>query len=533
MRILRTHLALILGMIICSSNNAQAQVVYVPVHHPVYDYLERLSIESIIDWDGTVVPVSRREVAKMLLHAGMHKERLTKVEWDELEYQKKNFRQELLMLGDSSANPGERWHLFSYRDSSFSVDLDPVLGETIGDGRMHFFNGAAFSGYAGSGIGYGFHFNDNQEKGKNIDREKKFVPETGINVIKSSGSDEIEYSETRAFVSYGSEHLQLSLGKYFMEWGSGNRGKLILSDKAPSFPMFRMDYAPVSWLNFHYMHGWLQSLVIDSLRSYETQLPHTPRNVYREKYIAAHIVSLRPFAGLVLSVGESIVYSDGSPNVLFLIPVIFFRAADHYLTHYSQNDGGNSQFFFDAKYDFQRHVRTYGTLFVDEIVPGAVFDSQRSRNQLGYTLGTRIINPIVENVDATIEYTRILPWVYSNSNQSQLYENSGYLLGHYIGQNADQLFLNLRWRPVRGLLVSGYFDYARRGGKAGVEKQYELPSLPFLYGNVERTTIKGASIQYEYFHDLVGKCDFYWRNPYISSGSFQIEATVEYGLPVR
>ncbi len=527
------YIACILGLIIFVLSRGQAQVVYVPLHHPIYDYLDRLVITSIIDWDGAVKPVSRIEVARLLLRADGRKSGLTKVECDELEYYEREFSYELAALGYANDGISARWHLYTYRDSLFSIYLDPVLGETINDGVSHFFNGAKFNGYLGSNVGYGFHFNDNQEKGRNIDRVKQFVPETGINVVKSTGPEEIEYDDVRTYISYGTDRLQLFLGKDFVEWGSGSRGQLILSDKAPSFPMIRLDFTPTPWLRFHYLHGWLKSLVLDSSRSYETQIPDARRNVYREKYIAAHMLSVTPLSGLNFSLGESIIYSDGSPNILFLIPIMFFRAADHYLTNNHLNDGSNSQFFFDAKYDFLNHVAMYGTLFIDEITPSAIFDEKKARNQLGYTLGTRVVNPALQDVDITLEYTRILPWVYSNSNQTQLFENSGYLLGHYIGQNADQFYTNINWRPIRGLLVSAFYDYVRRGGETDVQKQYELPSLPFLYGDVQRVTAKGIGIQYEYIHDLVGRCDFSWQNPYISRPSFQIEVTVEYGLPLR
>ncbi|MGA7160774.1 MAG: capsule assembly Wzi family protein [Bacteroidota bacterium] len=524
---------LTLGLIMYTFSYGQTQVVYVPLHHPVYDYLERLTIESIVDWDGLVQPASRIEVAQRLLQAEAHKSKLSDVELDELLYYEKEFRPELLALGRSQSDTTMRWHLFSYEDSSFSTYLDPILGETVSKGDSHLFNGAEIEGTAGSSVGYGFRFYDNTEKGSNIDRVKQYVPETGIDITNSTGPQEIEYDEVGAYVSYGSSKLQLSVGKGFVEWGSGNGGKLILSDKAPEFPMIRLDYFPVPWLTFHYMHGWLQSLVIDSLLSYQTSLPYAPRNIYREKYIAAHMLSLRPITGFEFSLGESIIYSDGPPNILFLIPVMFFRAADHYLSHTSQNDGNNSQFFFDAKYDFLDHFRTYGTLFIDEIDTYQIFNPSKARNQLGFTLGTRILNPPFKNVDVIIEYTRILPWVYSNSVAAQTYESDGYLLGDYIGQNADQIYTEVNWRPFRPLGFSAYYDYVRRGGMTDVQKEYELPSLPFLYGQVERATIKGAAVTYEPLHDLIAKCDLFWQNPYTTSNSFNVRLTLEYGLELR
>jgi hypothetical protein len=49
-----------------------------------------------------------------------------------------------------------------------------------------------------------------------------------------------------------------------MPLGYGNGGKIILSDKAPSAPQFRIDLTPVKWLSFNYAHFWLNSQLIDS-----------------------------------------------------------------------------------------------------------------------------------------------------------------------------------------------------------------------------------------------------------------------------
>jgi hypothetical protein len=110
--------------------------------------------------------------------------------------------------------------------------------------------------------------------------------------------------------------------------------------------------------------------------------------------------------------------------------------------------------------------------------------------------------------DILVEYTRIMPWVYSNFVQTQTYENDGEYLGHYLGDNSDQLFINLHWRFSSTLQVQAYLDYTRKGGHANIERQYELPSLPFLYGEVTYHVIQGVSFEYFMYRDLSVHADF-------------------------
>jgi hypothetical protein len=187
---------------------------------------------------------------------------------------------------------------------------------------------------------------------------------------------------------------------------------------------------------------------------------------------------------------------------MFLNPLLFYRAIDHYLTRDHLGDGNNSQFFGNIDYRVLHNTQVYGTLFIDEINTDAILNAAKARNQLGFTVGTRTEMLAKYGVSLNAEYTRILPWVYSNFVQTQVYESSGYLLGDYIGQNADQIYGEIIYRPTYNSSVQVYYDYVRKGGLTNIEHQYELPSMPFLYGNVDRRTVYGFSGQYEVYYDL-------------------------------
>jgi len=441
------------------------------------------------------------QVASALVAIEKNDSLLSKGEREELEFHKTAFKSELLTL-DSTIHTGVRWNLVNYESPNMAVVLDPVAGIIVGNGFRHTYTGAAFSGELGGIVGFNFRFHDNSESGDNIDAQKKDTPETGINIISRPDPKTIQYSDITATIGVNWTWGVFSVGKDYINWGMGNRGKLILSSKAPSFPFLRLDLHPTDWLRFYYLHGWLQSDVLDSLRTYSSRIAAYPRNIYREKYIAAHLLSLSVTHNLNISIGESIIYSDIQPNIMFLNPLLFYRAVDHYMTSTSIGDGNNSQFFGNIDYRGLHNMDLYGTLFIDEINTDEIFNDAKARNQLGFTVGARSELLAQYGVSLNAEYTRILPWVYSNFVQTQVYESSGYLLGDYIGQNADQIYGEIIYRPTYNSSVQVYYDYVRKGGLADVAYEYQLPSLPFLYGTVERRTVYGFSGQYEVYYDL-------------------------------
>ncbi len=479
----------------------QAQVVYEPLDQSVYSFLQRMYVRGLHTENLEVTPLSRSKIAECLQVIQRGDSLLSVLDKQELAFYSKDFAYELQSHSSGNTVIESSWHLFRYSDSTMSLVLDPMLGVNINRRGYHRFSGAKLYGQFGDMVGYTFHFTENAESGDRINDNRTNASATGINIVRRIGNS-IEYSDIRATIGTKWKWGSIAMGKDYVNWGMGQRSKLILSSKAPSFPFIRLDINPTDWLRFYYFHGWLQSDVLDSSRTYSSRISTMPRNIYREKYIAAHLVSLTPMKDLNFSFGESIVYSDISPNLLFLNPLLFYRAVDHYLTTKEIGDGNNSQIFFNADYRAFNMLELYGSLFIDEISTDAIFNDAKARNQLGYTLGFMLTSPFQTDVTITAEYTRMLPWVYSNFIQTQTYESDGYLLGNYIGQNADQIYLKLEYRVLPQARVSLFYDYVRKGGLEDIHFQYELPSPHFLYGTVTRNTQYGIDIFYEPYHDL-------------------------------
>lgn len=499
-----------------------AQVVYENPNNPVYKYLSRQAQKGNIEYNDLIQPISRRDIVGYLntLQASMDK--LSPREQKELAF----YQQEFSEFNDNSKDTTtffrkdqyDRWRFLSVKTKDFFLQGDPALDfETFNGGGRSVFRtatGLTFWGHAGKHIGYQFYFQDITDKGNGIDSTRRFTPETGI--IRTANvnynAKTVNYSNFRGSISYSWSNGSISVGQDQMLWGYGQNGRLVLSDKAPAYPMIRFDYSPLKWLRFNYMYAFLNSAVIDSAKSYDkgNALFGKNREIYASKYLATHTLTFLPGKGLTLSVGESMVTSD-SFDAGYLIPIMFFKAYDQYQSRYKLSTGSNGQFFFNvSSRNFVPKTHLYATLFIDEIRTGAIFNKNKSRNQLGFNLGATRTDVVIPYLTLGLEYTRINPYVYNNLIPAQTYTNQTYLLGDWIGQNADRVTAWATYNPLPRLTTTVQFDYIRKGRDGALFDQYWAePEPPFLSEGPVQTQ-KQILIQanYELVHKLYLKAAY-------------------------
>ena len=487
---------ILLLLLVLSLFPLNAQTVYEPVNSDVYPLLERLFINGAIEYHSEIKPIPRKEIGKYLLEALVNKDKLSKVDIDDIRFYLKDFADEVSFISDTAhfnlprvefCTTGQtgRFRFFDYRDSTFTFNLDPILGfegaSMWGSGFTHRWNGLEFYGYISDGWGYSLDFRDNLETGESIDKERRNSPVPGVNISKADDNS-IEYSIVNAEVNYSWNIGNLSIGKYYLNLGSGKAGQIIMSDKAPSFPMVRLDIKPVKWLSFIYFHGWLKSNIPDSSTYRSTSVEGRESISDISKYIASHMLSFYIADDLSLSIGESVVYS-GTVEPIYLIPVMFFRLADHYLSSSGSNTGDNAQIFADASYRIQPiDSKVYGSIFVDELSLESVFDGG-NLSSIGYTIGIEFSDLVILNSSLVIEYSKLQPFVYTNSNDAQTYSSHTYQLGHWIGSNADMIYVAYNKNILRGLSVKLSSYFFRKGQTELPEQQYQSPYPPTLYGN--------------------------------------------------
>ncbi len=321
-----------------------------------------------------------------------------------------------------------------------------------------------------------------------------------INVQGRAGGD---YSEMRAGVAYTWPWGNVSLQKDHLEWGDNHHGANILSGRTPSYPMVKLHLHPAPWIDFHYHHGWLISMVTDSLRSYYPNPGDPYRQVYRNKYIAANLFTCTPFRGYHISVGNSVIYSDQDIYPGYLIPFMFFKSVVHTQTQGVGAHNQNSAMFLNLSARPVRHLHLYGTWFIDEFS----FTRIGNPDHLNFTstkAGFRLSGWPLRDAGLTAEYTFTYPKTFLHRTPSTTYTTNHYNLGHYMLDNATDLYLALNWQPWRGLNLKLSYSEARKGN---VVPYVYLPNYddyfdPFMKDVVWQNTTLALDASYLLYNNI-------------------------------
>lgn len=479
-----------------------AQSVYLPSAHSVYQFLDRMEAKQIItDYRDAVKPLSRSDIARFLIQIDTTDQILSEVDQDQIFFYKEEFFQELQNLQYENLIE-ERWHLYQYQSEPANFNVDVIGGYTYhirADKKNTNVTSNGFStyGYVGKQLGLFFYLRDNHEAGTYLDPKHSLTPNPAVVPSRNLIPRYFEHDEIDAQVNVDVGFVTLSVEKMANTWGDGQRGSLILSDKAPSYPQIKLRAKLGKDIDFTYLHGWLYSDIIDSLRSYAVSGIDF-RRIYKQKFIAAHMVEFTPWNGVDLSLGESEIYGSRNPELLYLIPIMFFKGAEHWMY-----DTDNSQMFFNADLNFIPDYNFYFSLFIDEFSTEDFYKTSTQRNQLGFTTGTRAYDLFMDNTEILVEYSRLNPWVYNHKFADATFQSHSVDLGHWLGQNADLFFAQVMFQPQRNLEVGLQLESWRKGGKDSTYKQYRLPTPTFLYSPLTKSQSFGIVGKYEIVRDMV------------------------------
>jgi hypothetical protein len=502
---------------------------FVPVHAQVQshqttviDFLSRMAQKGKIEFNDFIKPVDRKIVFQKLEELQNQKD-LSAIEQKELQFFIAGFVLEnptITSIGNSlspqfiafkklKSNPSAQQHLIAYKDNHFGIIVDPVGNFTMQsrNGKSNSFQGKGFqlAGYAGKRIGFQLSFMDVNEQG-GFD-SLRFDNELPGFVRKGTTNPKIlNYSQMNATLSYRLNKGMITVGQDQNVIGYGKYGNIVLSDKAPAYPFYALNYQPSAWLKFNYMHAWLQSGVLDTRASYDlnNMVYGGVRQQYLPKFFATHSVEIAPMKGLKLNLGESIMYSENL-QLAYMLPVTFFKAFDNQKFADNILTGSNGQFFFGFSSRNQlRNTHLYGQWMIDEIRMSSAFNAGKSRNQLGYQLGASVTDLFLPYLTFNAEYTRLNPFMYRNFIAAQNYSNANYSLGDWMGSNVDRFFLSAKYHPKANLSLEAFAFMMRKNGQGSIEAQYfAIPQPKFGFDPQYRRTKIGLNAQYELWNNML------------------------------
>ncbi|HHT23587.1 MAG TPA: hypothetical protein GXZ87_09825 [Bacteroidales bacterium] len=470
----------------------------------IYDFVDELANDGVIEINSVVKPYSRSFIAEKLLEADAQKERLNKRQVSELAFFLEEFALEQDRLPDFEFPliEGKKGRLdlmppmFYYRDKAFRARVQPILGMHIlnndnGQIQQRWF-GVDFQAMIGKHVSVYGSLRDISAAGKSkmenppLYFERLSEPTFLTNYPGYEYKHPSDFSDSRGGVKLGWNWGSVGLVKDNVVWGDNYNGSNIISGRVPSFPMITLNLRPAKWFEMNYIHGWLVSNVVDSAKFYvENDVKRWYRN--HNKYIAANMFTFIPIPKLNISFGNSIVYAEDNVQPGYLIPISFFKSVDHTLTKGLGIENQNSQLFFNISSRNIKHLHLYSSVFFDEMKFSRFKSSSPDKNPFSFKVGGKLTNFPIRNLSANVEFTKTNIINYKHSIEAITYASNNYSLGHYLGDNSQELYASLGYKPIRGLDLEVFYLDAKHGNEYNMMKYDE---------NGEKGTVPGVANSY-------------------------------------
>ncbi|MCX6165953.1 MAG: hypothetical protein NTU73_14005, partial [Ignavibacteriae bacterium] len=190
------------------------------------------------------------------------------------------------------------------------------------------------------------------------------------------------------------------------------------------------------------------------------------------KNIAAHRLNI-DFSN-VFHVGffESIIIPESPFNFTYLNPLSFLRSADYNAGELYGGNRNNAIMGFDMELHPVKNLAFQGTLMIDDLNFSSLFDNKKNGdalgndNRFGYQLGSIWTDAFtIPQLTASLEYTRLDPFVYSHRTNKSQYTNWLLPLGHNLSPNSDEIALRLSSYIYKRLNVKFTYQHQRSAGR--------------------------------------------------------------------
>ena len=491
----------------------------------IYDYLDELATDGIIELNSVAKPYARTFIANKLLEAQTHKSELNKRQQKELTFFLNEFALEQNLLPNTNLTISKNDQLtfagiqpgFNYRDTLFRARIIPLLGMDItrnANGTLtKRWYGVDFQSMIGKHLSVYGSLRDISVNGSLLARPTYLNDYPGYEYKEStSGGD---FSDSRGGIKYAWNWGSIGLVKDNVVWGDNYHGSNILSGRTPSFPMMTLHLKPAKWFEMQYFHGWLVSNVIDSTRYY---LDNLNAKHYRmsNKFIAANLFTITPIRNLNLSFGNSIIYAEENIQPAYFIPIAFYKSIDHTLTKGLALENQNSQIFLNFSSRNIKHLHLFTSIFADEIKWSRFSPGSAEKNPISYKIGANLSNFPIDNLSIVGEFTRTNIINYKHSIPAITWASNSYNLGSYLSDNSQEIYLALRYKPIRGLDLSLSYMDAKHGNEYdyvrdshAIDKIISQPSLGDITWS-NKTLAFNA--QYEVFNNAYALINIAYSN---------------------
>jgi len=500
-------------IVLCFCYGFDVHAQGIPVHpnnDEIYEFLDELAALHVIQINDAIKPFSRTLIASKLEDAAKCRNDLSIRQQKELDFYLKEFEKE---LGTSEGGDhlfrriryfknqyDRRADLFFYRDSLFTMWVNPIGGyHQFINKDTSFFNrwsGLEASAYVGDHWAFYVSFRDHTLT-YNLKNKSYLTTWEAMDNKGDPNTKQVYFSDMRGGLSYQWDWGSVSFVKDHFIWGTNYHNSIIFSGRTPSFTMIKLQILPVKWFEFNYVHGFLNSEVMDSSKIVNWPSGAKSREWY-PKFLAANMYSLHLWKYLTLSMGNSMIYSNRI-QAAYLIPFILFKSVEHTISMSNEN---NAQIFLNISSRNIKHLHLYGGFYVDEFSFSKMLDSAQHSNWFGMKAGFRL-SDLPRNLYFTAEWTRTNPMIYKHYFPTSTFASNNYCLGYYLGDNAREYFFALAYKPIRGLDLRMEYVYADKGPDYPDKSPRRIYSLGKRFMDKVEWSQRSISFRasYQLFHD--------------------------------
>ena len=505
---------------------AMAQNIPVPLTQvKLYDFLDELLTDGVVVHQTAVRPYTRAQVAKMLTEAQAADTLLNVRQKKDLAFYLNEFTLErdtmvsnyVQYTDHSTYNLSLADPQFSYRskDNIFKMRLRPILGGNFIMSKkgviFHRWYGAELqmdiakhlsiwgslrdNSWSGDWLSKMYFPTDNDRRlGARIHYgasqvQPALMPIAGVQYKEASyGGD---FSDSKGGISLYAWWGSISLQRENIRWGDAYHASNILSGRAPAAPMISLQLTPCKWFQFDYFHAWLVSNVLDSTYYYLENTTNKGVQVknYRpmNKFMAANMFTFTPITQLSFSIGNSIIYAEQTIQAAYLIPIAFYKSLDHLLTKgvYTQNQ--NSQAFASVSVRPVEHLHVYGSFYLDEFSLKRLKPSNKENNPISYLVGFNWSGWPIKGLSLKGEFVRSYIACYTHSIDVLTWQSNSFDMGHYLGDNAQSIYAELAYRPIRGLLVKMSYTHDTKYNSYAYLRNYRDANGVIRDGGISET----------------------------------------------
>lgn len=513
----------------------------------IYGFIDELAQMHVIEIGSVVKPYGRNQIASWLLQAKAvydeNPEALSLRQAKELLFFLNDYALERDTIPTGIVNWTNRRSFslallqpaFHYNDKFFACKINPIIGADVTANKkgaiLHRWWGAEIRADIVNHVSVWGSIRDHSFSGNWL--SKKYYPSgPGANALLSqpqylNNLPGAEYHRS----SYGGDYAEVNAGikaytwwgsvafiKDKISWGDTYHSSNIISNHAPSFPMVELKINPCSWFRLDYIHGWLVSNIVDSTNYYRQNNPVSgkPEILYRpaKKYIAANMLTFTPIKYLDLSIGSSVIYGGKNPIAAFSLPIQFFNSVDYQINAGAKVENENSQIFFNLSTRNLKYTHFYVSFYCDEFKLSRLKKSNPEHNFYSYKVGAQLSGWPLKDMNLTAEFTRTNIANYQHPYSILSYSSNSYCLGHYLGDNAQEIYVRLGYKPVRSLnLMVEYigatkynqYIYSRHEPFEYLKKQ---PFAEKIWSNDE---VKFTAV-YEVVNNAYAIFEFAWNN---------------------